>query len=371
MRKNLKKLIVVGLVSSLISISCSDSGEDVMPQSVEKELSAKGVSNPEPGLIATRNLNLTFSKDFSFNIEDAISESECGPTLFNEVIDQSVSSNLDQLGFDYYYDYVDFNFYYTITDESKQYFGDKGQYTNLVKKITRNLEKFWNMPNEIEVRGQHNNTLNDPEKIIEILTFWYGYPQEVAEQYADFFINYVNLESTFLIETPLISFDGFAISLDGYLGQGDLIVIGDGLVELASEAGVDAKVVWNGILAHEWAHQIQTNNRSEWYPNGAADNVPEATRTTELEADFIAAYYLTHKRGATYNLKRVQDFNELFFNIGDCGFTSDGHHGTPLQRAEAANQGYLLAKNTFPKGKILSVNEVHEAFINSLATIVN
>lgn len=371
MKKTFKKLIALSIVTSLIIVSCVNPEEEIITNSVGKSINAKSVLTPMSGLSAIIDLPTSFSKEFSFDIQDAITESECGPTLFNDVINQSVNSNLDQLGLDWYSDYAEFNFYYTITDESEPYFGANGQYTKLVKKITRKLEKFWDMPNEISVRGQHNNTLNDEGKIIQILTFWYGLSQETAEYFANYMVNYVNVESAFLTETPLISFDGFAISLDGFLGQEDLIVIGDGLVELASEAGVEDKVVWNGIMAHEWAHQIQTNNRAMWYPNGAADNTPEATRTTELEADFFASYFLTHKNGATYNLKRVQDFNELFFNIGDCSFTADGHHGTPLQRKEAAKQGYELAQNTLPFGKILSVNEVHQAFLSSLNAIVN
>ena len=91
---------------------------------------------------------------------------------------------------------------------------------------------------------------------------------------------------------------------------------------------------------------------------------------TELEADFLTGYYLTHKRGATYNWKRVEDVLEGFFNIGDCQFTSDGHHGTPLQRMEAARQGYELAANTKKKGKIMTQTEVHQAFLSVLDAIV-
>jgi hypothetical protein len=256
------------------------------------------------------------------------------------------------------------NFFYTITDESEQYFGDKGQYTNYVNNRVRSLEKFWNMPEEVEVRGQHNSTLDDKEKIIDILYFWYVVEPGEPEFLADFFVDFINVESTFLVETPLISFDGFAIALGGALGQEDLIVIGDGLVELASEAGVEDKVVWSGILAHEWAHQIQFNNRGVWYPTGAI------TRTTELEADYFTAYYLTHKRGGTYNWKRVQDFLELFYNIGDCLFDDDGHHGTHLQRERAAQYGYELAQSAQKNGKIMTEDEVHEYFLASLDDIL-
>lgn len=335
-----------------------------------KASSSMKIAEPEKPSVILQLDRSKFYSDNPFELSQVVTPSECAPTVFNTVINNSVSSNIDALGANWYDLYATMNFYYTISDTSKQYFGAKGEYTNLVTKITRNLEKFWNMPNEISVKGQHNATLNDKSKIIEILTFWYGLSELDASFYADYFVDYINIESTFLIETPLISFDGFAIALNGGFGQGDLIVIGDGLIELASEAGVDAKVTWEGIMAHEWGHQLQFNNSSIWYPNGAADNAPEATRTTELEADFFTGYYLTHKRGGTYNWKATEQFLTLFFNIGDCSFTSSGHHGTPDQRMEAARQGFILAQNAKKNGHILSEDVVHQSFLSILPSIV-
>lgn len=301
--------------------------------------------------------------DIPFVLANAVVPSECAPTAFNDVINASISSNIDFLGSLYFDLYGQINqLYARFLDNGPHYFGADGEYTNYVKKRTRSLEKFWNMKGEITVKGQHNSTLNDRDKIAAVYINFAGLTEEQAYANADTFLS-LNEASTFLNESPLLSFDGFATS-------NNLIVIGDGLVELASEAGVEDKVVWSGILAHEWAHQIQFDNFSDWYPNGAADNAPEATRTTELEADFIAAYYLTHKRGATYNWKRVADFFELFFNIGDCSFTSSGHHGTPLQRMEAARQGYILATQAHKQGHIMSTNDVHEAFLSVLGDIV-
>ncbi len=308
-----------------------------------------------------------YANDFPKVVEPSV----CGPTPFQQAYIESFYSNIDALGREWGPTYMEMNFYYSITDESKAYFGANGEYTNLVHKITRNLENFWQMHDEVDVRGQHNATLNDKDKIISILTFWYGLSNQVAASYADYFVDYVNVESTFLVESPLLSFDGFAIALDGFLGQGDLIVIGDGIVEIVSESGVEDKVVWNGILAHEWAHQVQFDHMDDWYPNGAADNVPEATRTTELEADFFAAYYMTHKRGATYNWKRVKEFLELYYNIGDCQFTNNGHHGTPLQRMRAAYKGYELARAAQKEGQVLDANIVHAVFLSELGEIVD
>ena len=60
------------------------------------------------------------------------------------------------------------------------------------------------------------------------------------------------------------------------------------------------------------------------------------TRYTELMADAYSAYYLTHKRGAAMNRHRVAGFLEVFYQIGDCAYTNNGHHGTPNQRMNAA-----------------------------------
>ena len=372
MRTIFKRVTPLVLVAGLVFTSCSKE-EDLSATPLEAVKSTAVVSSddsPSAPLPAVRLDGSKMTNDFLFRVSKVVEPSECGTTPFDAVINESISSNLDALGAEWFSLYAEMNFFYTITDESQQFFGDRGQYTNLVKKITRGLENFWDMPNEVTVRGQHNSTLDDKEKIIQILYDWYVVQPGEPEFFADFFVDFVNVQSTFLVETPLISFDGFAIALDGFLGQGDLIVIGDGLVELASEAGVEDKVVWNGIMAHEWAHQIQFNNFDEWYPNGAADNEPEATRTTELEADFFTAYYLTHKRGGTYNWKRVEDFMELFFNIGDCSFDSPGHHGTPLQRMEATRLGFELARSAQKNGHILDADVVHAVFLSSLEDIV-
>lgn len=369
-KMNLKHLLLP-LSLCLFLYGCSTDEIVQENETLNAVFATSSGSNVDHLPAATKNFPANLMRhDIAIDLETAVAPSPCGLTPFDAVISESVDSNLDALGADWFFDYADMNFYYTLTDESPQYFGANGEYTNLVKKITRNLESFWNMTDEVTVRGQHNSTLDDKDKIFGILTFWFGFPEPLAEFYADYFVDFINVESTFLVETPLLSFDGFAIALGGILGQGDLIVIGDGIVELLSESGVEDKVVWNGIMAHEWAHHIQFNNFSVWYPDGAADNEPEATRTTELEADYFTGYYLTHKRGGTYNWKRVEDFLELFFNIGDCGFTNSGHHGTPIQRLRAAYKGYELAKEAKKNGHILPEDEVHTRFLNELDDIV-
>lgn len=93
--------------------------------------------------------------------------------------------------------------------------------------------------------------------------------REDAYTTADDYLFYNSLVSL-LPDSPYFALDGFATNRD-------LIVIGDGFIQMLTETGVDEGIVWTGILAHEWSHQIQFNNYSEWYPEGAADNEPEAT----------------------------------------------------------------------------------------------
>ncbi|MEZ7494546.1 hypothetical protein QO206_03550 [Leeuwenhoekiella aequorea] len=356
MIKNYLKMLAIG---SFVLTSCSQ--DETLETSVEMNLTA--TANTESTNLDVLETPALFThNDFKFKISSLVEPTSCATTPFNDVINASVSGNIDALGAQYYDIYTQIAQLYTFIDTDSQYFGADGEYTNYVNNRTRSLEKFWDMSNLITVRGQHNATLNDRDKIASVYLNFSTLTEAQAYGNADFFLA-VNEASTFLNESPLLSFDGFASSAD-------LIVIGDGLVQLASEAGVEDKIVWSGILAHEWAHQIQFDNTAVWYPNGAADNAPEATRFTELEADFFAAFYMTHKRGATFNWKRVEEFNELFFNIGDCQFTSPGHHGTPAQRMRAAEAGYDFAKSLQKNGKLLSADEVHESFLQYLNTTI-
>lgn len=333
------------------------------------------ISKTASALVLNPNTGKSAEIEVSENMGDifnAVSPSECGPTEFASVqrlyINQIIA---DPIALANNAIYSDINYYYSyLLDTGKQTFGEDGKFTQLMIKRERELAKFWDMPVEIRVNGQHTANLNDRDVWIEVLSTFYGYnqpdgtfvnltPEEAAEN-ADYFLS-LNEASPNLPENPYFATDGFASS-------NRTIVIGDGLVRWLAEAGVDEGIVWSGILAHEWAHEIQFLNYPTWYPSGSADpDRPTATRYTELEADFMAAYYMTHKRGATYNQKRVEEFFELFFQIGDCGFASNGHHGTPLQRMAAAELGFDLADSAQKQGHILTQQEAHEYFVANVA----
>ena len=229
------------------------------------------------------------------------------------------------------------------------------------------------MKDEIQVKGQHAATLNDKEAILfaiesTIPDYPTAYPPFIydsPEEWADIVIANNKL-SEVLPESPLTSSDGFAWTIGGGLSG---IVVGDGLIELVASVGTEEKIAWTTVLSHEWAHQVQYQYDYIAYWRSQFDNIPEGTRAIELEADFVSSYYMTHKRGATYNMKRIEQYLRNFFEIGDCGFTRNGHHGTPLQRMKASNLGNELAKSAQKKGKILSPEEIHMAFVEVLDDI--
>ncbi|QCR22547.1 hypothetical protein [Pontibacter sp. SGAir0037] len=293
--------------------------------------------------------------------KNAVEPSECGPTPFDYAINP-YALQFGALEWEWYDLMATINQLYTYLDTSKQYFGANGQLTNFAAKHKRNLESFWNMPDEVSLIGQHTSTLQNRDAIAAVYINFAGLTPAQAYANADFIIENIIMPSQVFQATPLLSLDGFATS-------GDMIVIGDGIVKIMTDAGVDEQVTFAGILGHEWGHQVQFNNYSRWYA-GMAQNTPEATRLTELEADFFTGYYLTHKRGATYNWKKTAEFLQLFYNIGDCSFTSSGHHGTPNQRLAAARLGNIIADQTMPKGHILTADQMHALFMAAYNDII-
>ena len=104
--------------------------------------------------------------------------------------------------------------------------------------------------------------------------------------------------------------------------------------------------------------------------HATAGSAAEQTRYTELMADAFSAYFLTHKRGGTMNRKRVAEFLQVFFQIGDCAFSDPGHHGTPNQRMAAATFGFDVADAAQKQGHIMSSADFHALFVAKYPTLV-
>ena len=192
--------------------------------------------------------------------------------------------------------------------------------------------------------------------------------RSTAEFYADLIIRLLKIVPQYRNGNhPIFTFNAFAQSSFTYPPVGVIppkIVMGDGIVDAYNAIGY-GDVASQAILAHEYGHQIQFQLNLF----GSEDS-PEATRRTELMADSYSSYYLSHSRGASMQWKRVRQFLQVFLNIGDCGFTSNGHHGTPTQRLAAAEWGYSVADNAQKQGHILTSQNFTALFEAQLPTLV-
>ncbi|SMC92147.1 metalloprotease [Chryseobacterium sp. YR221] len=92
------------------------------------------------------------------------------------------------------------------------------------------------------------------------------------------------------------------------------------------------------ILAHEYGHQLQ-------YKYNLPTVTESTARSTELEADGFAGYYLRRPNGYNKtNFTEIASAYEFAQSIGDYQTTNQNHHGTPPQRRSAVRLGFLLGE---------------------------
>jgi hypothetical protein len=230
------------------------------------------------------------------------------------------------------------------------------------------VKRFWDIQSaDIQVLAMHGTVLADPSRTIPTYEspVFLGLPAATAQTWAAEVQNVIQTEPTVNGGNhPLFTFNAFAISAPE-IGIPDKIVMGDGVLDAYAALGFD-DVAPQAVFAHEFGHHIQfERNYFDELPAGADPatvDQAELTRHNELMADAFASYYLTHKRGAALNAKRVAQFLEVFFQAGDCAFTNPGHHGTPAQRMRAAELGFSVAHEAQKQGHILTAAQFHERF---------
>jgi hypothetical protein len=248
-----------------------------------------------------------------------------------------------------------------------QSFGIDGAHTKTIVKAERDLKRFWDIPSsDIQVVAMHGDVLVDTLRTAATYRLL-GVGAAQARTYARTLRSAIVGSQTMVNGNhPLFTFNAVAFTTFG--GPfADKIVMGDGIL-----AGYDAlgfgDVAPLAIFAHEFAHHVQFEKG--YGLSGPGVTPAEETRFGELSADAMAAYYLTHSRGATLNQKRVAQFLEVFYQIGDCGFASEGHHGTPNQRLAAARFGFALADGAQKQGHIMSPDQVHAEFLKAFPGLV-
>lgn len=254
---------------------------------------------------------------------------------------------------------------YFQTTATPQYFGYTGQHTKIVGKTERDLKNFWAINSSgIQFLAMHGNVLLDTLRTARTYQL-FGYSAAASAGYARTLRNAILPSQTMVNGNhPFFTFNAVAFTTYGQTVP-DKIVVGDGILAVYDALGF-ADVAPQAILAHEFAHHVQFQNGFRLTGVTAA----ERTRFNELGADMMAAYFLTHARGAAMNQKRVEQFLEVFYEIGDCAFTSSGHHGTPNQRMAAARTGFALADSAQVQGHIMTPDEVQAAFVAAYSTII-
>lgn len=266
-----------------------------------------------------------------------------------------------------------------IAEENRKAdYGYDGEYTNQMNRAINSLRRFWDIDSDaIHVVPMEGSMLLDTDRLVAAYTnpviFLPPYTEaEALALAADVetllgFSNLLNGGSH-----PLFDFNAFAFNGIAGLGIPPKIVMGDATLNIYDNLGF-ADVAPQAVLAHEWAHHIQFQNGyfDEPVP-GATPPVTSAERTryTELMADAMAAYYLTHATGGTLRQNRVEQFFRVFFEIGDCGFTDPNHHGTPNQRMAAARFGFDIADQAQKQGHVLGAGQFHDLFVAEYATLV-
>ena len=268
-------------------------------------------------------------------------------------------------------------------DPDAQEFGYDGEFTHVMLKTERDVKRFWDIrSDDILLLAMKGTMLQDEERVAAVYEQFFIdnpgppvdpiTPAEAAEYAAIVREALLSAETLDGGDDPLFSLNAFAFST---AGQPDRIVMGDGILEGFKVIGF-GDVAPQAIYAHEFAHHIQYENEyfndvPPTYPGGPAPTTQaEFTRYTELMADAMAAYYLTHKRGAAMNKHRVAKFLNAFFQLGDCGFGASGHHGTPLQRMRAAQFGFDIADRAHKQGHILTSEQFHDLFVAAYPRLI-
>ncbi|MEU8541390.1 hypothetical protein AB0C52_15600 [Streptomyces sp. NPDC048717] len=256
-------------------------------------------------------------------------------------------------------------------ESSSNTFGVKGEYTQKLNSEMKNLKRFWDIDSgKIEMMPMHGaDVFADRDRLSRTLAVLYGGTPAENLDLADMFIELVDSEPALQQgANPIFTFNAFAYSEKddpAPMGISDRIIMGDGILQAMSAIGL-GDVAPRGILGHEFGHHVQY--QKDLFESDLKG--PEATRRTELMADAFGTYYLTHSRGESLNAARVLSAQKSFYEVGDCGFTSSGHHGTPNQRFNSSSWGASVANDAPNQGHILPALTLDKMFEVKLPDLV-
>lgn len=252
-------------------------------------------------------------------------------------------------------------------------FGIDGSYTNELTSAMTNLKRFWAFDgSKIQLIPMHGSVYQDVDRITRVYETLYGFDHEQARSTAEVVHAVVMVDPALDDgENPYFTFNAFAFSpedapLAQELGVSKRIIMGDGILQGMRGIGLGDKAAPLGILAHEYGHHVQyARDLFESELTGA-----KATRRTELMADAFGSYYVVHARGEALNAQRTLDVAKSFYNVGDCGFSSVNHHGTPSQRFRSSKWAVSVVNSAPDQGHKHTGLEFNAKFEDKLPELV-
>ncbi|OLF10677.1 hypothetical protein BLA60_16065 [Actinophytocola xinjiangensis] len=303
------------------------------------------------------------------------SQYECQPTAFSDYtstlladVDLGTLLTLLILGV---LDYPTYDALLFGTARDKDY-GIPHQYKTPVTQTVRKSQKFWDVDlSDVQTLAMRNDMLADHARMARVIGVLF--PADTPEDSAS--------TATILMDmirtapgldggrNPIFTLNAFAFTAEGetdpiFQGLPDKVIFGEGLGVALGELGLGGTGA-KAVVAHEMAHQVQ-------FEQGYFDSPltgPEATRRTELMADAFGTYFVAHKRGFGFTGESLRTATQAFYEVGDCSFTSNGHHGTPNQRRAASEWGADQA-TTRPPFPVWPSDTLYAAFERQLPTFL-
>jgi hypothetical protein len=241
-----------------------------------------------------------------------------------------------------------------------------------INQAVKGSQKFWDVDLfDVKTLAMQNDMLTDTARVSRIIGVLFGVDQAEADETAAL-VQEVLAESPQLDNgrNPIFTLNAFAFSAEGetdpiFTGIPDKMVWGEGLGNALDAMGLGTDAA-KGVIGHEMAHHVQ-------YEQGFFESPltgPEATRRTELMADSFGTYFIAHKRGLGMKGAALHKAEQAFYEVGDCSFDSDGHHGTPNQRLKASIWGADQAAKAQPPFPVQSSISLFNKFEKKLPNLV-
>ena len=252
-------------------------------------------------------------------------------------------------------------------------YGVRGDYRQSLTQTFTDARRFWDVQSgDIQLMGMHGTMMRNADQVARVLKVddIFGMTDAQAETSAAEIADALAAGMFDGGDNALFTLNAYAFTAEGdpdplVQGLPDKLVFGDGILDALNFLGI-GDVGSRAVMGHEFGHHVQ-------FEDGLFESSltgPEATRRTELMADAFGTYFATHARGLSLNTKRVLQAEQTSFEVGDCQFTSPGHHGTPNQRRRAATWAADLADTARPQGKVLPSLSFADLFEDELPEIV-